>query len=288
MGVRSILLSFDAEEFDIPLEYGRQIDPAEQLRIGGEGLERSLDLCGRLGARATFFTTVAIARAFPSLIRRIVSEGHELASHGVRHSSFVDADLLESRTELARIAGPGVTVRGFRRARLAWTDPRAILDAGYTYTASENPIWLPGRYNRLGRPRLPTFVDLGPGRTLLMIPASCSPIVRWPLFWLSYKNAPRMITAMMSRRTLAHDGHLALYFHPWELCDLNVDDGFGLPSVVRRVSGDRLAALLESTLNQLRNRPRVEFARYADLDDQARAGRLPRPARVAPPEPRPT
>lgn len=286
--MRSILLSFDAEEFDIPLEYGRAIDPDEQLRIGGEGLERSLDLCGRLGARATFFTTLTIARAFPALIRRLVGEGHELASHGVRHSSFTDADLLESRTELARIAGSGVTVRGFRRARLAWTDPRAILDAGYTYNASENPIWLPGRYNRLGRPRLPTFVDLGPGRTLLTIPASCSPLIRWPLFWLAYKNAPRVLTAMMSRWTLAHDGHLALYFHPWELCDLNAGDGFGLPGVVRRVSGDRFARLLELTLNQLRSRPGVDFALYADLDDQARAGRTRRPLRVIPPEPRPS
>jgi hypothetical protein len=32
-----ILLTFDVEEFDMPLEYGQRIGEAEQMRVGHEG-----------------------------------------------------------------------------------------------------------------------------------------------------------------------------------------------------------------------------------------------------------
>ncbi len=42
------------------------------------------------GARATFFALGVVARDYPALIRRIASEGHELACHGWDHD-LVDA-----------------------------------------------------------------------------------------------------------------------------------------------------------------------------------------------------
>lgn len=254
-----ILLSFDAEEFDLPLESGQQIDLATQLAVGREGMLRTLALLDRVAAAAgkpiptTFFCTVVFAEANPDLITRAVATGHEIASHGVRHTGWTDADLATSRADLSRISGTNVI--GFRRPRLAETDRSLIERAGYRYNSSENPTWVPGRYNRFFKPRLPHCT----GR-LLNIPASVTPLVRFPLFWLSFKALPLWATRLASRAVLAADPALVLYFHPWELCDLQQ---FRTPRSVRSCDGDKMIRKLENHLMWLSHRCR--FATYAEL-----------------------
>ncbi len=236
----AILLSFDLEEFDAPLEYGQTIAESEQMDVCRRGMEALAPLLQEHGARSTLFTTAHFALHHESLIRELALT-HEIASHGFYHSQFELADLASSKTALEGITGQPVT--GFRRARLAPTDPAAVADAGYRYNSSENPIWLPGRYNHFFDPRTAYFVN-----QLLHIPASASPIIRFPLFWLAFKNAPLSLIKSMSRWTLRHDGYLCLYFHPWEFVDLS---RYRLPSYVRRHSGPRMLDRLDSYLRDL-------------------------------------
>lgn len=262
-----VLLSFDAEEFDIPLEYGHAISPAEQMRIGGEGFERALALLSRVGVVATFFTTAAIAEARTDLVARVVAEGHELASHGRVHGSFEPADLRISREVLERIGS--VPVSGFRRARMGRTEASELAAAGYRYDSSENPIWLPGRYNRFFSPRRAYVEPAGEGPTVLRIPTAATPLIRWPLFWLAFKNAPLWVQKLATRWVLAADGAAALYFHPWELCELTAAGGFGLPRHVRRVDGEALEARLEAYLRWLGER--ADFRTYGQFAEERSA-----------------
>lgn len=271
----AVLLSFDAEEFDIPLEFGHRLEPAEQMRIGAEGFERALALLQRMGVRATFFTTAAIAQARPDLVLRLVAAGHELASHGRVHASFDPADLALSREALERIGG--VPVTGFRRARMGRTDAAELCAAGYRYDSSENPIWLPGRYNRFFSPRR-AYVDRAPsGGSVLRVPTAATPLVRWPLFWLAFKNAPMWVTRLATRWVLRADGYAALYFHPWELCELNAAGGYSLPRHVRRIDGAHLTRRLESYLTWLGRR--AEFRTYADFAAERAPRAAPQPPR---------
>lgn len=258
-----ILLSFDAEEFDLPLEFGRTIEPARQMDVAREGLRRVLDLLAERRARATLFVTGAVARACPDLVREAAGAGHEIASHGMEHGRFEVAHLGESRGLLESISG--APVRGFRRARLAPTDPRAVAAAGYTYSASENPIWLPGRYNGFFAQRRAYVAG-----DLVHIPASATPLVRWPLFWLAFKNVPRWVTRAATATVLAADGYAALYFHPWELCDLRE---FRLPRGVAGLSGARYTRRLGDYIEWLARRGR--FATYGELAEQVRSGARP-------------
>jgi peptidoglycan/xylan/chitin deacetylase (PgdA/CDA1 family) len=251
------LVSFDVEEFDIPLEYGRAIDVNEQIRVGALGLERVLDLIEPRRFASTFFTTLSFAKARPDLLRRIVDAGiHEIASHGVTHAPPVEADLEPARRGLEDLLG--VPVTGFRAARMRRMDPAAVARAGYVYNASENPIWMPGRYNRLGDPRTPYLVPT-PDGPVLNIPASASPLIRIPLFWLALKNLPMPIVRLTTRWTLAADGAMNTYLHPWELADIR---RYGLPRVVTRLDGAALAHRLAGYLDWLTNR--ATPARYAD------------------------
>jgi peptidoglycan/xylan/chitin deacetylase (PgdA/CDA1 family) len=237
-GDPTILLSFDVEEFDAPVSRGRAMTMAAQMEQGGRGYEVVLDLLDGLSVPATMFTTASFAQWHPALVRRAAAV-HETASHGRVHATFVEADLAESRRLLE--AASGAPVRGFRRARLQPTRPEAIAEAGYEYDSSENPIWLPGRYNNLGRPRVP--YRKGP---ILEVPISASPVLRVPLFWLAMKNLPMSVVRSASARCLERDGLLNVFWHPWEFTDLAAS---GLPRHMRRVDGramcDRLAAYVE-------------------------------------------
>ncbi|MBL0928241.1 MAG: DUF3473 domain-containing protein [Phycisphaerales bacterium] len=254
---RRVLLSFDVEEFDAPPEFGQPIADADQLRIGAEGWSLTLDLLARLALPATLFTTARIAEHRPDLLRRSLALGCEIASHGLRHTGLEIPHLAQSREILARLSGAPVV--GFRAARLAAVPHDAIADAGYLYNSSENPTWIPGRYNNFFRTRKP-YTDAG-GR-LLNIPASVTPIVRFPMFWLSFKNAPLPITRAAAAWILAADGVLNLYFHPWEFTDLSP---WRLPPYMKRLHGPAMLDRLERYLAWLARRATFEtFAAFAE------------------------
>lgn len=255
----SILLTFDVEEFDAPIECGHQIDLETQLDCCCRGLDPLLDRLESMGIPSTFFTTGRFARERADHVRRI-ARSHEVASHGLVHDRLDDGDLLASRTVLEEISGR--PVRGFRRARMEATPHEDIIEAGYAYNASEHPVWIPGRYNNRSDPRQPYRTG-----ELLNIPASCTPRLRLPLFWLAFRHYPRRLFNRCALRTLRHDGQLNLYFHPWEFMPLQ----HGLPWIMRRGSGlellDRLCWFLEWI---------GEHGRFQTMGDYAQQWQEPR------------
>lgn len=247
-----VLLSFDVEEFDIPEEYGQTLGEREKFRVSLQGLEPILRLLERLNIRATFFTTAHFALHHQPLIRAI-AQTHEIASHGFYHSSFELADLASSKHTLEQITQAPIS--GFRMARLQKVNDHAIESAGYAYNSSMNPTYLPGRYNNFFAQRTAYY-----SQQLLNIPVSVTPLIRFPLFWLSFKNFPLPLYQLASLLTLQCDRYLSLYFHPWEFTDLSA---YGLPSYVKRHSGKPMLVRLERYLIWLRSQ--ADFITYADF-----------------------
>lgn len=71
--------------------------------------------------KATFFTLGWVAQRFPALIRRIVADGHELASHGWDHTRADSQDPDGFRSDVGRTKAlledtGGVSVSGYRAA----------------------------------------------------------------------------------------------------------------------------------------------------------------------------
>lgn len=232
MSQHQVLLSFDIEEFDVPMEYGASIPFDEQVRISYHGTSVILDLLKGLDVKATFFSTVMFAEAAPALIKRIANEGHELGSHGWYHSSFENEHLAASKAELERLSG--VSVTGFRMARMMPVDDREIKAAGYAYNSSLNPVFLPGRYNNFSEPRTVFMKD-----DVVQLPASATPALRLPLFWLSFHHLPTSIYKAMCVRTMRRDKYLNIYFHPWEFSDLS-NPTLKLPTLITRNSNQKM------------------------------------------------
>jgi peptidoglycan/xylan/chitin deacetylase (PgdA/CDA1 family) len=236
-----IILTFDVEEFDVPLEYGHSIPLEEQIEITTAGVRNIQGLLLKHQIRCTFFTTAVYAQRQPALIKT-VSEKHEIASHGYSHSFFSADDLSLSKEILESIIKK--PLYGFRMARLAPVDDSDIEKAGYAYNSSLNPTWIPGRYNHSRKPRSPFF-----NGNLLNIPTSVTPFFRVPLFWLSFKNFPLWFSKSLMLRTLKYDGFLSLYFHPWEFVEINV---YGLPWFISRMSGKDMMERLDYAINVLK------------------------------------
>jgi hypothetical protein len=79
---------------------------------------------------------------------------------------------------------------------------------------------------------------------MLRLPVSVTPNLRFPLFWLSFKNLPYFLFKQMAVQTLRKDGYLSLYFHPWEFTDIS---DAKVPFYTKRHSG----IVLLNRLNRL-------------------------------------
>lgn len=221
-----ILLSFDVEEFDIPLNHNVSLGTDEQWEIGHQGLlniQKLFDLHKNISG--TFFTTANFAQIFPESIRNI-SLKNEIASHTVSNSIYQKGDLIKSKRILEEIVLKNVN--GLRMPQMREVDMAELKLARYIYDASINPTWLPGHYNNLHKPRS-AFLENG----IFRIPASVSPHIRIPLFWLSFKNFPYWYFKKLALSTLKKDGYLSLYFHPWEFTDLSL---YKIPWYIKRHS----------------------------------------------------
>lgn len=250
-----INLTFDTEEFDCPLPYSQTLSFERQMEISIQGTEKILDLLLEKGGRATFFCTAIFAIHSPEIIKRIVAEGHEVASHGYYHNRFEDVDIVRSKEVLEEISGQQVT--GFRMANMRNVDRKALANAGYKYDSSLNPIFLPGRYNNFFKPR-----RIFKAEGIHEIPASVSTIFRTPLFWLSMHNLPLWLYIKMCMNTLQKDGYLNLYLHPWEFEELD-SPSVDLAWYIKRNSGQKLLNRLETLIDTFQKEG-LEFGRLKD------------------------
>lgn len=235
-----VLLSFDVEEFDMPLEYDFPIPPDRQMQIGKKGLDAITPLLELDQVTCTLFTTANFAEHYPEAIRALGNR-HEIASHTYFHSAFSDEHLLLTKQKLEAVSGK--PVNGLRMPRMRPVSMDAVREAGYIYDSSINPTWLPGRYNNRHLQRT-LYREAG----IIRIPASVTPNLRIPLFWLSFKNFPYAFFRMLALQTLQKDGYLCLYFHPWEFTDIA---GLGLPAYTIRHHGTILLDRLYALINDL-------------------------------------
>lgn len=252
-----ILLSFDTEEFDVPKEHGVNFTLAEGMNVSIEGTNRILDVLKKTEIKATFFCTGNFVKNAPSVMQRIIDEGHEVACHGVDHWEPKETDFKESKIILEKETG--VKAYGYRQPRMFPVSDQEIAQAGYIYNSSLNPAFIPGRYMHLTTPRR-CFMK----GNVLQMPASVSPIFRIPLFWLALHNFPEWFYYMLTRRVLKNTGYFITYFHPWEFVELKEHPEWKMPYIIKNNSGMQMCNRLERLINMLKSEGHT-FGLYKDF-----------------------
>ncbi len=192
-----------------------------------QNTNRILDQFARAGVTATFFTLGWVAERCPALIRRIVAEGHELASHGWDHTradaqdaATFAADVRRTRLLLEDVGGVAVT--GYRAATFSigrgnmWAFP-ALRQAGYLYSSSINPI----RHDLYGMPDAPRVPFRPVDGGVMEIPMTTVRLLgrNWPCSGGGYfRLLPKALYRAGLARVNRHDRQPGIfYFHPWEI-----------------------------------------------------------------------
>ena len=189
-------------------------------------VDRILALLDLHATHATFFTLGWVAERYPQLVRRIVSQGHELASHGFGHERASDlsradfmADLIRAKRLLEDVGG--VVVRGYRAPSFSigkgnlWAFD-CLRETGHVYSSSIYPI----KHDHYGMPDAPRFAHTVAGG-LIEIPVTTLRMGSRNLPSSGggyFRLLPYALSRWMIRRVNAVDGMPAIfYFHPWEI-----------------------------------------------------------------------
>ena len=185
-----------------------------------------LDRLSASGSQATFFTLGWVADRHPALIRRIVAEGHELASHGYNHERVTcltperfRADVDRAKQSLEQTGS--VPVIGYRAPTFsvgrsnAWAW-RILQETGHRYSSSVFPI----RHDLYGDPSAPrTPFRADPGG-LWEIPLTTLRLFgcNLPCSGGGYFRLLPYAAYRLGARHLRHEVRsLIFYTHPWEL-----------------------------------------------------------------------
>ena len=189
-------------------------------------VERILALLARHNTHATFFTLGWVAERYPQLVRAIVDQGHELASHGYGHERASDLSREAFRDDIVRAKRllediGGVAVQGYRAPSFSigtgnlWAFD-SLQAAGYRYSSSIYPI----QHDHYGMPDAPRFAHpVADG--LIEIPVTTLRLRgrNWPSSGGGYfRLLPYALSRWMIGKVNADDRQPAIfYFHPWEI-----------------------------------------------------------------------
>lgn len=189
-------------------------------------IDHLLQLFSDYSVNATFFTLGWIAERHPNMMRRIATQGHELASHGYDHTrvdhltgeSFRE-DVCRTKATIEEITGSAV--RGYRAPTFSisvqtpWAY-QILEEAGYLYSSSLYPI-RHDLYGSASAPRHP--FRPGPGSFWEF------PLTTRRMFGQNIPCAGggyfRLLPYWTSRRNLSHvnaaEEPCIFYIHPWEI-----------------------------------------------------------------------
>ncbi|MEP6702205.1 MAG: XrtA system polysaccharide deacetylase, partial [Betaproteobacteria bacterium] len=159
-------LTIDVEDYFQVSAFAGHIDRANwdtfECRVE-RNVDTILGILDESGVHATWFTLGWIAERYPALVRRIVDQGHELASHGYDHRRVTDLDRAEFAQDIHRAKSVleqigGVTIKGYRAPSFSIGEANlwaldALSEAGYRYSSSIYPV----RHDHYGMPGAPRF-----------------------------------------------------------------------------------------------------------------------------------
>ena len=190
-------------------------------------VDRILALFERHDARATFFTLGWIAERYPAMVRRIVAQGHEIASHGWSHVRVTQQNSEQFRQDVVRTKSlledvSGQEIIGYRAASYSigasnlWALD-VLRETGHAYSSSIYPI----RHDLYGMPGAPRFAFRPVDGDFLEFPVTT---VR-----VGGRNLPcggggwfRLVPYTGMRWAIGRVNRVdqepaIFYFHPWEI-----------------------------------------------------------------------
>ncbi len=255
-------MSVDVEEYFQVSAFEKYINRSDWDKLPGRAeasVDKILTLFSDQKIKATFFTLGWMAERYPQMVRRIVDEGHELASHGWSHVRVSDQSPDEFRNDVIRTRATledlsGQQIKGYRAASYSigannlWALD-ILEETGHIYSSSIFPI----KHDHYGMPEAPRFAFHPDNSELLEVPITTVEIMGRKIpcgggGW--FRFFPYAFSRWAINRVNEAEGQSAIfYFHPWEI-DFEQPRQEGLPFKTRFRHYLNLQQM-EQRLNQL-------------------------------------
>ena len=224
-------LTIDVEDYFHVGAFEKQISPHSwddyECRVESN-IDHILALLDEHDIKATFFTLGWVAQRYPKVIRDIVAQGHELASHGMNHTRVFTQDETSFRQDVkdtkSLLEHEGqCDVKGYRAASFSINESNLwaldiLADEGYRYSSSIYPIQH-DHYGMKGGQRFKyhpivgsDFIEVPPTTARLWgrnLPASGGGY---------FRLLPYLYTKFVMNKVIKEDQQSVIfYFHPWEV-----------------------------------------------------------------------
>ena len=223
------VLTVDVEDYFHVSAFEKVIDRADWVNLEQRveaSTYRLLELFSERDAKCTFFTLGWVAERYPNLIKTIVEQGHELASHGFSHQRATlmtpdefREDVSKSKRILEDAAGQAIL--GYRAPSFSFNDTNIwvyniLKELGFEYSSSTYPI----KHDLYGVPEWPRFMYERP-EGIIEIPVPTTRkndsntgiggggYFRLYPYWLSKRRINNYLTTEKQP--------YSFYFHPWEI-----------------------------------------------------------------------
>ncbi|MCA2017119.1 DUF3473 domain-containing protein [Vibrio tritonius] len=223
-------MTVDVEDYFQVAAFENQVQFADwgkkyEVRVE-RNTERLLALFDEHQAKATFFVLGWVAEHCPQLVRRIVEQGHELASHGYAHQrantqsrKVFHEDVYRAKSFLEQTSG--VAVKGYRAPSFSvnadneWVF-EVLAEVGFTFSSSTYPV----KRDLYGAPDWPRLKYRRPeGIIEIPLPTNTSTGFKLPIggggFFRLYPY--QMSKLLINRFITQTEQPFCFYFHPWEI-----------------------------------------------------------------------
>ena len=200
-------------------KYPRRIDQTADIILG---------LLSSHKVKGTFFILGWLAERNPSLVAKIFSQGHEIASHGFEHTMVTRMTPEEFRMDVRKAKKvleeiTNTPVHGYRAPTFSIVEKtswayRILLEEGYRYSSSVFPI----RHDRYGWPgfgNAPKRMHAIDGKEIWEVPMStwCFGSFNIPFGGGGYLRLyPWSLTKALFRKVTENGKPVVVYVHPWE------------------------------------------------------------------------
>lgn len=228
--------------------------------------DKVLEILELFNVKATFFILGWVAQKCPGLVKKIHSSGHEIASHGYKHSLIYNLtpeifrkDLVETRALLEDLIGEGI--KGFRGASFSVTKKslwalEVLAEEGFLYDSSIFPVY----HDRYGIPTAPVDpfgIHLRDGKKIIEFPPLSVKLLgrNFPIGGGGYLRLfPVNAVMRVIKKKNARGIPAMIYFHPWEIDPRQpfIDSGSRITNMRHRVGLRKMEQKLKVVMSTLK------------------------------------
>ena len=192
-----------------------------------ENMDKIFHLLAEVDVKATFFILGWVAERYPDIVKKIIENGHELASHGYGHQRVCDLTRDEFKKDVTKAKDilenlSAVAIKGYRAPSYSigkkniWA-LNVLAESGYEYSSSIYPI----QHDHYGYQEAPRFTFKDKKSGLVEIPITTMKFMN-RLFPAGGGGFFRFYPYSVSKWAINRVNRLdhsptVFYLHPWEL-----------------------------------------------------------------------